>query len=91
MANVGLAPREVRLVILTRRPDPGRRVGGIGVTDRRRPCDSDHWRSAGPPSPAALGLITVLATITTIQRIVHVARADPAGSEHADHHEQHQR
>jgi len=52
MANVGLAPREVRIVILT----IGLIVAGLA-----------------PGSPAletALGLIAVLATITTVQRIV---------------------
>ncbi len=54
MANVGLAPREVRLVILT-----------VGVV------------LAGVSSTVlaiALGLIVVLATITTIQRIVVTLR-----------------
>jgi len=61
MANIGLAPREVRIAILT--------VGllsvgvagdiGMGVT---------------------LGLITSLATITTIQRILHVHRQSKGDS-----------
>ena len=54
MAAVGLAPREIRLVIL-----------GIGLL----------WTGlAGGLGPlaASLGLITVLATITVIQRILHV-------------------
>ena len=62
MANVGLAPREVRLVILT--------VGliwagiaGVGPTG-----------SGGVVLEISLGLITVLATITTIQRIVATLR-----------------
>lgn len=62
MANVGLAPREVRLVIIT--------VGlvwagiaGVGPTG-----------SGGLVLEASLGLIAVLATITTIQRIVATLR-----------------
>jgi CDP-diacylglycerol--glycerol-3-phosphate 3-phosphatidyltransferase len=54
MAAVGLAPREIRLVILT-----------VGLL----------WTGlAGVTTPlaASLGLITVLATITVIQRILHV-------------------
>ena len=54
MAAVGLAPREVRLVILT-----------VGLL----------WTGlAGDLRPLAgsLGLITILATITVIQRILHV-------------------
>jgi CDP-diacylglycerol--glycerol-3-phosphate 3-phosphatidyltransferase len=54
MAAVGLAPREVRLVILT-----------VGLL----------WTGlAGGLTPlsASLGLITILATITVIQRILHV-------------------
>ena len=54
MAAVGLAPREVRIVILT-----------VGLL----------WTGlAGDLRPLAvsLGLITVLATITVIQRVIHV-------------------
>jgi phosphatidylglycerophosphate synthase len=72
MANVGLAPREVRLVILT----AGLILAGLvpgGVPDDALP--------GAYPYPlnmlileAALGLIAVLATITTIQRIVATLR-----------------
>ena len=37
MANVGLAPREVRLVILTLGLIAHRRLGGIGSPHARRP------------------------------------------------------
>jgi CDP-diacylglycerol--glycerol-3-phosphate 3-phosphatidyltransferase len=61
MANVGFAPREVRLVILT----AGLVIAGIAGTG------SDP----GNPTNAlvldiTLGLIALLATITTIQRVV---------------------
>ena len=54
MAAVGLAPREVRIVILT--------VGLLwtGLAGDTRPL------------AASLGLITILATITIIQRVIHV-------------------
>lgn len=52
MANVGLAPREVRIAILT----VGLVLTGIAASTT--------------PLAIALGLIAVLATITTIQRIV---------------------
>ncbi|HEX5828404.1 MAG TPA: CDP-alcohol phosphatidyltransferase family protein [Candidatus Limnocylindrales bacterium] len=52
MANVGLAPREVRIAILTL----GLVLTGIAASTT--------------PLAIALGLIAVLATITTIQRIV---------------------
>jgi phosphatidylglycerophosphate synthase len=55
MAAVGLAPREVRIIILTL----GLLLGGAG---------GGTWLTA------ALALIILLATITTIQRIVHVVR-----------------
>lgn len=62
MANVGLAPREVRLVILT----VGLVWAGIaGVSPNS---------SGGVVLEVALGLIAVLATITTIQRIVATLR-----------------
>ena len=51
MANVGFAPREVRLVILT----AGLVLAGLAGTT---------------PLAIALGLLALLATITTIQRIV---------------------
>lgn len=53
MANVGLAPREVRIILL-----------GLGLLT-----------AAGPSTDGlaiALALITILATLTTIQRILHV-------------------
>jgi phosphatidylglycerophosphate synthase len=55
MAAIGLAPREVRIIILTLGLLLGAAIG-------------DTWLAV------ALGLITILATITTIQRIVHVVR-----------------
>jgi ABC-type antimicrobial peptide transport system permease subunit len=51
MANIGLAPREIRIVILT----AGLVLAGL---------------SSITALGIALGLIAVLATITTIQRIV---------------------
>jgi CDP-diacylglycerol--glycerol-3-phosphate 3-phosphatidyltransferase len=54
MAAVGLAPREIRLVILSIGLLWTGLAGGLG------------------PLAASLGLITVLATITVIQRILHV-------------------
>lgn len=72
MANVGLAPREVRLVILT----VGLILAGIlpGL-----PADTSAPGAMAYPLnalvlEAALGLIAVLATITTIQRIVATLR-----------------
>jgi phosphatidylglycerophosphate synthase len=82
MANVGLAPREVRIVVLTAGLIAMGALGGI-----RMACDP--WFGRCPSIVdrrdgtiflvLALGLITVLATITTIQRILHVraiARGD---------------
>jgi phosphatidylglycerophosphate synthase len=55
LAAVGLAPREVRLVILALGLIAAGIAGGVnGILG---------W---------TLGIITVLATITTIQRILHV-------------------
>ena len=70
MANVGLAPREIRVAIL-----------GIGLVVTGLlpgfPTDVDvPGERAYPLSAVALeltlGLIAILATITTIQRILHV-------------------
>ena len=62
MAAVGLAPREIRIVILTVGMLLTGLVGGITLDNGRLTL------------VAALALITVLATITAIQRIVHVTR-----------------
>jgi phosphatidylglycerophosphate synthase len=75
MANVGLAPREVRLVILTIGLIATGMAGGVEqylptyehlfvLIDRV----SDGARLMG----LTLAVITLLATITTIQRILHV-------------------
>jgi phosphatidylglycerophosphate synthase len=84
MANVGVAPREVRLVILT--------LGllGLGASGRVGPwsfsCPTDllvscvawDFRPGDLVLGSTLGLIAVLATITTIQRILHVVRQQPS-------------
>lgn len=69
MAGVGLAPREVRIVILT--------VGliGAGLLSAQ---EADGPVMSYPPSyivlVGSLALITILASVTTIQRIFHVYR-----------------
>jgi phosphatidylglycerophosphate synthase len=81
MANIGLAPREVRIAILTLGLLAMGAFGGIKTV-----CDTGF---GGCPSlldrhdgtiflVLALGLIALLATITTIQRILHV-RAQARG------------
>jgi phosphatidylglycerophosphate synthase len=66
MANVGLAPREVRIVILTVAMILTAVMGGTtGAT-------SSEWDLGRPALGLGLGLIALLATITTIQRILHV-------------------
>ena len=78
MANIGFAPREVRLAILT----IGLLVTGYGggvVAPGDYVCSANvgGCPELGPHFGATsltitLGLIAVLATITTIQRILHV-------------------
>lgn len=72
MAAVGLAPREVRIVILTLGLIAAGLLPGL-------PIDTDQPGAMAYPLSAlaleaALGLIAVLATITTIQRIIHTVR-----------------
>jgi CDP-diacylglycerol--glycerol-3-phosphate 3-phosphatidyltransferase len=73
MAAVGLAPREVRIVILTVglliagwfggvAPDPPSALMSI----------PEYWTHGRAPLALSLGLITAGATITAIQRILHV-------------------
>src|SRR3954447_22116913 len=72
MANIGLAPREVRTVILVL----GLLAAGIFGAQQTiyclvAPCPQ-LLGMGGQLLVAALGLIAVLATITVVQRIVHV-------------------
>jgi phosphatidylglycerophosphate synthase len=68
MANVGLAPREVRMVILV--------VGLLAAGLLARSVIADYPAGVTGPQAwqyaliGALGLITLLSTITTIQRIL---------------------
>lgn len=73
MAAIGLAPREVRIVILTLGLVLTAATGGTALPDVGGDLVRiDAWAGGRPVLAAALGLITILATITTIQRIVHV-------------------
>jgi hypothetical protein len=65
MANVGLAPREVRIVILT----IGLVAAGLlGTTG------AGSYPTGVVALEVSIGLIAILATITTIQRIVVTTR-----------------
>ncbi len=72
MASVGVAPREIRIVILT----VGLVAAGVLST-----MQAGTVAGTGPPFPywwqilvGSLALIAILATLTTIQRIFHVYR-----------------
>ena len=82
MANVGIAPREVRLVVISLgllfAPTP--LYEAVPVAARcAGACDFPQ----GGYLTTALVVITVLALITTIQRIVHVTRQTPPESTNA--------
>jgi len=73
MASVGVAPREIRIVILTL----GLVLAGIlGTAPTSASGDAGAGGGSLPPGilalDLALALIGILAIITTIQRIVHV-------------------
>jgi hypothetical protein len=79
MANVGIAPREVRLVVLA----AGLIAGGLGgvidpffacpdVGDTLADCWANGLTSGTLGLGISLGLITVGATLTSIQRALHV-------------------
>ncbi len=77
MANVGLAPREVRLAILTIGLLVLGVMGPVGPTNWTCPPDwdcfpPDFFVAGNVALAVTLGLIAILATITTIQRILHV-------------------
>jgi phosphatidylglycerophosphate synthase len=77
MAAIGLAPREVRIVILTIGLLLTGVLGGVAPYDGSLLISLDTWSGGRGPLAASLGLITILATITAIQRIVHVIRQSP--------------
>jgi len=86
MANIGLAPREVRIVILTVGLILTSILGGTSSEP-----SAGEWFGGRPVLAFSLGLIAVLATITTIQRILFVTRqpavapavpATPGGDQH---------
>jgi CDP-diacylglycerol--glycerol-3-phosphate 3-phosphatidyltransferase len=81
MANVGLAPREVRLVLLTIGLLVTGWNAGIVIPVTVAGLVDLSWWAGRPVLAASLGLIAVLATITTIQRILHVVR-QPSNEEH---------
>jgi phosphatidylglycerophosphate synthase len=70
MANIGLAPREVRIAILTVGLVLTGLMGGVAMDDGGRMVLLDSWGAGRWPLAISLGVIAVLATITTIQRIV---------------------
>lgn len=78
MASIGLAPREVRIAILTVGLLATAALGGIFLTpdlscSGRPDCgDIWVWSSGAFALAGSLGIITILATVTTIQRILHV-------------------
>jgi phosphatidylglycerophosphate synthase len=79
MAAIGFAPREVRIAILTVGLILTGILGQIGPwtvdcpTGILASClEPDHYRVADAVFGLTLGLIAVLATITVIQRILHV-------------------
>jgi CDP-diacylglycerol--glycerol-3-phosphate 3-phosphatidyltransferase len=81
MASIGLAPREIRMVILT----IGLIVGGLIPT-------GDYPAGAAPAAPygwmvlvGSLGLIAVLATITTIQRILFTYSQSRSSNQEVNH------
>jgi len=77
MAAIGLAPREVRIVILTIGLIAAGISGGIAFDDGGLLVSFGEWGIGRGPLALSLGLITILATITAIQRIVHVTRQTP--------------
>ena len=78
MAAIGLAPREVRIVILAIGLLGAGALGGVQNFGCGIIICADPVGGEGQPVLAgALGIITILATITAIQRIVHVIRQSP--------------
>ncbi len=84
MASVGLAPREVRLVILSIGLVAAGLLGGTSGPGFFVTAPPEPWFSFRDGSWAlalALALIGALATITVIQRILHVRKQAAAGGD----------
>ena len=71
MANVGLAPREVRIAILALGLIAAGIVPTTAVVCVKAPCPQPIGLGMGILA-GSLALIAILATLTTIQRILHV-------------------
>ncbi|HJW22950.1 MAG TPA: CDP-alcohol phosphatidyltransferase family protein [Candidatus Limnocylindrales bacterium] len=84
MIGVGLAPREIRVAILVL----GLLAAGLIPTPPQIECFTTPCPQPIGDGPialaAALGLITVLAGATVIQRILHVAKVARAEDRHAE-------
>jgi hypothetical protein len=52
-------------------------MGGTSIADPSLVASGETWFGGRPALGLCLGLITVLATITVIQRILHVIRQPP--------------
>ncbi len=76
MANVGFAPREVRIAALTIGLVATGLMGGVGIDFHENPALLVLYERPGGASALGmtLGIIAILATVTTLQRIVHTAR-----------------
>jgi phosphatidylglycerophosphate synthase len=73
MAAVGLAPREVRIVILAVGLLTAGWFGGVvAFPPNALQAIPEYWSYGRAPLALSLGLVTAGATITTIQRILHV-------------------
>jgi CDP-diacylglycerol--glycerol-3-phosphate 3-phosphatidyltransferase len=88
MANVGVAPREVRLVLLTIGLLLTQALGSLHPDPSLFVLIDGSSYGGRPVLAGTLGLITVLATITTIQRIVHVSRQAPPDATPPGGHDQ---
>jgi hypothetical protein len=78
MASIGLAPREVRVAIL----GFGLVAAGLlpGFPEDMDGAGGLAYPLSGLAIDATLGLITVLATVTVVQRILHVRHQAIAAS-----------
>lgn len=73
MASIGMAPREVRIILLTIGLIATAALGGVHVVyDGGLWIDPPGMNEGSEVLGITLGLITILATVTTIQRILHV-------------------
>ena len=83
MAAVGVMPREIRLIILSLGLVLAGLLGGVGPLGTAAP--DELWIRGDAVISGALAIIAIGATLTVIQRIIHVRSQAKSAASHQTH------